>query len=130
MPLLEMRGIRKVSAGTEVLHRSRPAVGAAAKCSRCWGKRRGQIDAHQDPQRRSTRRTLVRYSLDGEPADFRSPRDEAQRAGIRVIYQELNDAPTLSAAENVLLGRSAAQGLDRHRLERGAPSRGGSADVR
>ena len=42
--------------------------------------------------------------LDGQSVDFRSPRN-AQRAGIRVIYQELNDAPDLSAAENVLLGQ-------------------------
>ena len=42
--------------------------------------------------------------LDGDPVTFRSPRD-AHRAGIRVIYQELNDAPDLSAGENVLLGQ-------------------------
>src|SRR5258706_3466298 len=42
--------------------------------------------------------------LDGRAVEFYTPRD-AQRAGIRVIYQELNDAPDLSAAENVLLGQ-------------------------
>jgi ABC-type sugar transport system ATPase subunit len=41
--------------------------------------------------------------LDGKPVDFRSPA-EAEAAGIQVIYQELNNAPDLSVAENVLLG--------------------------
>jgi ribose transport system ATP-binding protein len=42
--------------------------------------------------------------VEGRVVDFRTPRD-AQREGIRVIYQELNDAPDLSATENILLGQ-------------------------
>jgi ribose transport system ATP-binding protein len=41
--------------------------------------------------------------LSGAPAEIYSPRD-AEKAGIRVIYQELNYAPDLSVAENVLMG--------------------------
>jgi ribose transport system ATP-binding protein len=47
--------------------------------------------------------------LDGEAMDFSSPRD-AQHAGIRVIYQELNDAADLSVTENVLLGQLPRKG--------------------
>jgi ribose transport system ATP-binding protein len=47
--------------------------------------------------------------LDGEVMDFSSPRD-AQHAGIRVIYQELNDAADLSVTENVLLGQLPRKG--------------------
>ncbi len=41
--------------------------------------------------------------LSGTPVQINSPRD-AENAGIRVIYQELNYAPDLSVAENVLMG--------------------------
>jgi ABC-type sugar transport system ATPase subunit len=39
----------------------------------------------------------------GQSVDIGSPRD-AEHHGIRVIYQELNYAPDLSVAENVLMG--------------------------
>jgi len=42
--------------------------------------------------------------IDGEPVAFRDPHD-AQSAGIATIYQEVNLVPTLSAAENICLGR-------------------------
>jgi monosaccharide-transporting ATPase len=42
--------------------------------------------------------------LEGRSVDFRAPH-EAQRAGIVTIYQEVNLIPTLSAAENIFLGR-------------------------
>lgn len=38
--------------------------------------------------------------LDGEPVSFRSARD-AQRRGIRVVYQELSIVPNLTVAENI-----------------------------
>ena len=101
-PLLEMRGIRKSFSGTEVLH------GVDLRLER------GEVLALLG-ENGAGKSTLIKilngdYSgdsgeivLDGVPLELRSPRD-AQRAGIRVIYQELNDAPDLSAAENVLLG--------------------------
>ena len=48
--------------------------------------------------------------IDGEEADIRSPRD-AGAYGLRVIYQEFSDAPDLTVAENLSLGR-----LPRNRL--------------
>ncbi|WAL62994.1 sugar ABC transporter ATP-binding protein [Amycolatopsis cynarae] len=44
----------------------------------------------------------IRYL--GEPVAFRRP-DEAQRAGISTIYQEVNLVPLMSIAANVFLGR-------------------------
>lgn len=45
-----------------------------------------------------------RLLLDGRETDARSPA-EAQRLGIAAVYQEINLAPDLSIAENLLLGR-------------------------
>ena len=42
--------------------------------------------------------------LDGRPVKFAGPRD-AEDAGIRIIYQELNLVPELSVAANIFLGR-------------------------
>ena len=42
--------------------------------------------------------------LHGAPVRFRSPRD-AQLAGIRTVYQEIDLLPNLSVAENIMLGR-------------------------
>lgn len=42
--------------------------------------------------------------IDGEPVSFSSPA-EAQRAGIRTVYQEIDLLPNLSVAENIMLGR-------------------------
>src|SRR5258706_1906641 len=41
--------------------------------------------------------------IDGHPVELKSPR-EAEYLGISVMYQELNYAPDLSVAENVLVG--------------------------
>ena len=45
-----------------------------------------------------------RIVLDGKPVAFAGPRD-AEDAGIRIIYQELNLVPDLSVAANLFLGR-------------------------
>ena len=42
--------------------------------------------------------------LDGDPVQFRSPRD-ARRAGIETVYQDLAVAPSLDIASNIFLGR-------------------------
>ncbi len=42
--------------------------------------------------------------INGEPKKFDGPRD-AEDAGIRIIYQELNLVPDLSVAANIFLGR-------------------------
>src|ERR1700678_4214058 len=40
----------------------------------------------------------------GQPVRFAGPR-EAEDAGIRIIYQELNLVPQLTVADNIFLGR-------------------------
>lgn len=42
--------------------------------------------------------------INGQPRKFEGPRD-AEDAGIRIIYQELNLVPDLSVAANIFLGR-------------------------
>ena len=55
--------------------------------------------------------------LDGSPVSFRSPRDAA-RAGIGIIYQELNLFPNLSIAENIFAAHELSRnGVVRHRLQ-------------
>ena len=44
------------------------------------------------------------FLLNGEAVSIRSPR-EAERLGISTVYQEVNLIPTLSVAENLMLGR-------------------------
>ncbi len=101
-PLLRMRGIRKSFAGVEVLHGVDFAVA------------RGEVVALMG-ENGAGKSTLMKilggdYTrdggeifLDGAPVQFHSP-GEAEAEGVRVIYQELNYAPELSVAENVLLG--------------------------
>ena len=48
-------------------------------------------------------------ALDGQPVQLPDPAS-AHRMGIAVIYQELNYVPTLTVAENVLLGRLPRRG--------------------
>ena len=98
-----MRGIRKSFAGAEVLHGVDLTL------------RRGEVLALLG-ENGAGKSTLVKilngdYALgagevllDGRRVEFHSPRD-ARRAGIQVIYQELNAARDLSVAENVLMGR-------------------------
>jgi ribose transport system ATP-binding protein len=55
----------------------------------------------------------------GQPVHIQGPA-HAQALGIRIIYQEFNLVPQLSAAENIFLGREPTLGLgvvDRRRLE-------------
>src|SRR5262245_58890305 len=59
-----------------------------------------------------------RILLDGRSLEARSPL-EARRAGISMIYQELNLLPELTVAENIFLGREprrAVAFLDRPRM--------------
>lgn len=48
-------------------------------------------------------------SISGRGIDIRSPRD-AEAAGIRMIFQEFVDAPELTVAENISLGRLPRRG--------------------
>ena len=63
------------------------------------------------------RRDAGRIVFAGRDVDFHSPA-ESQAAGIAVIHQELATLPTLSVAENVLMGRLPSRSgfLDRHAM--------------
>ena len=63
-----------------------------------------------------------RILLDGQAVRFDGPRD-AEDAGIRIIYQELNLVPELSVAANIFLGRERTNRLgllDDREMERRA----------
>src|ERR1700677_3871304 len=45
----------------------------------------------------------------GQPVRFTGPR-EAEDAGVRIIYQELNLVPQLTVADNIFLGREKTWG--------------------
>jgi simple sugar transport system ATP-binding protein len=45
-----------------------------------------------------------RYRVDGEPVDFKSPRDALDR-GIATVYQDLALVPLMSVARNFVMGR-------------------------
>jgi ribose transport system ATP-binding protein len=47
--------------------------------------------------------------LSGQPQAFKGPRD-AEDAGVRIIYQELNLVPDLTVAANIFLGREKTKG--------------------
>ncbi|MBX5455533.1 MAG: sugar ABC transporter ATP-binding protein [Thermogemmatispora sp.] len=67
--------------------------------------------------------TRGRLLLEGQPVHFKSPR-EAARAGIGIIYQELNLFPNLSVAENIFLDHEAMRRhgflVDRRRQQEAA----------
>ena len=102
-PLLEMEGIEKSFPGVRAVRDGRLAVG------------RGEVVAlvGENGAGKSTlikvlagahRPDAGRIRLDGREVNLRSPA-EAQRLGISVIYQELDLVPTLTARENIFLGR-------------------------
>ena len=100
---LEMRGIKKSFSGVEVLH----GVDLTLD-SREVHALVGENGAGKS--------TLVKIlagdisadagviELDGRSVSFRSPQD-AQRAGVAIIQQELSYVGALSVAENLMLGR-------------------------
>lgn len=48
--------------------------------------------------------------IDGKPVSYAGPRD-AEDAGVRIIYQELNLVPDLTVAANIFLGRERSRGF-------------------
>ena len=69
----------------------------------------------------AVRRDAGRVQFDGHAVDFHTPR-QSQAAGIAVIHQELATLPTLSVAENLLMGRMPSRSgwLDRAAMYRAA----------
>ncbi|NAZ35932.1 sugar ABC transporter ATP-binding protein [Rubellimicrobium sp. CFH 75288] len=104
MSLLSIRGLRKAYGSAPVLREASLEL------------RSGEIHALMG-ENGAGKSTLIRILagvtpadaqevlLDGTPVPLDTPAD-AQRAGLRFVHQELNIVPTLSVAENVMLGRS------------------------
>ena len=78
----------------------------------------------------SLRKDAGQIHVDGAPVEIQGPR-HAQQLGIRIIYQELNLVPPLSAAANICLGREPGRWgvLDRRAAEREAARRLGELGV-
>ncbi len=102
-PLLTMHGIDKRFAGIPALRAAELVV------------ERGEVHAliGQNGAGKSTmikiltgyyRKDAGEILFDGKPVAFSSPQ-EAQRAGISTIYQEINLVPYRSVTENICLGR-------------------------
>ncbi len=101
-PLLAMRGIRKRFGNVEVLRGVDLTLGAGETLALL-----GENGAGKSTLMKILSGDYARdggeIQINGAPVTFHNPR-EAQNAGVRVIYQELNAAPDLCVAENVLLG--------------------------
>ena len=97
-----MRGIRKSFSGVEVLHGVDLTLHRGEVLALM-----GENGAGKSTLMKILNGDYVRDGgeilLDGKLVEFKSPHD-AEAAGVRVIYQELNYAPELSVAENVLMG--------------------------
>ncbi len=67
--------------------------------------------------------TSGRLLLDGEPVRFASIR-EAAKAGVGIVFQELNLCPNLTVVENIFLGRdlTSALGVADHAAEKARAS--------
>ena len=105
---LAVTGLRKSFGGVEVLH----GVDLEARGGRVLALL-GENGAGKSTTVKilagDYSRDAGEITLNGRHLDLRTPRD-AERAGIRVIFQEFLDAPDLSVAENICLGRLPRRG--------------------
>ncbi|KQT62045.1 MULTISPECIES: sugar ABC transporter ATP-binding protein [unclassified Aureimonas] len=103
-PLLDMRGITKHFTGVTALRDVSLTLHAGEVLGLMGENGAGKstllkiLSGVQSP----SEGTIL---LDGEPVAFAGPQD-AMRAGIVTIYQELSLIPTLSVAENIFIGRA------------------------
>src|SRR6516165_3428658 len=107
-PGLEMRHISKNFGGVHALRDvslTAPAGEVHALC--------GENGAGKSTLMKILAGAIVDYDgeirLNGRPVRFSGTR-EAEDAGIRIIYQELNLVPQLSVADNIFLGREKLRG--------------------
>ncbi len=102
-PRLEMREITKHFGGVHALGGVTLKAGAGEVHAVC-----GENGAGKSTLMKILAGAITDYGgeilLDGRPVRFAGPRD-AEDAGIRIIYQELNLVPELSVAANLFLGR-------------------------
>src|SRR5580692_4621819 len=105
---LEMRHITKNFGGVRALRDVSMASSAGEVHSIC-----GENGAGKSTLMKILAGAITDYEgeivLDGRPVRFAGPR-EAEDAGIRIIYQELNLVPQLTVANNIFLGREKTWG--------------------
>ena len=101
-PALEMRGIRKTFPGVIALDAVDLTV-EAGDVHMLLGENGAGKSTLMKILSGAYRKDAGEIRLNGLPVEIASPRDARDR-GIRVIYQELNLVPHLSAAENIFLG--------------------------
>ena len=101
---LQAQGIRKSFGGVEVLHGvDLDAVGGSVLA--LLGRERcRQVHARQDHRRRLHRGRRRDRHRRGDAIPSLTP-IAARDLGVAIIFQEFQDAPTLTVAENISLGR-------------------------
>jgi ABC-type sugar transport system ATPase subunit len=119
-PILAERAAAAATALVEMRHVAKSFGGARALREVSFQAGRGEVHAlcGENGAGKSTLMKILagaiteyegEIRLSGRPVRFRGPRD-AEEAGIRIIYQELNLVPQLSAAANIFLGRETVWG--------------------
>lgn len=101
--VLTVRGLRKGFSGTEVLHGVDFDV-VGGQILALLGENGAGKSTSVKILAGEYRRDDGEIAINRTPLQLRTPR-EAEAAGIRIIHQEFSDAPELSVAENVMLGR-------------------------
>ena len=107
-PLLEMRGIEKSYPGVRAL-RGVDLQLAAGEVVALLGENGAGKSTLIKTLSGAVRLDAGSLYMNGEALEVHSPHD-AQRKGIAVIYQEFNLVPSLSAVDNIFLGRERAPG--------------------
>jgi ribose transport system ATP-binding protein len=106
---LEMRHITKNFGGVQALRDVSVSAHAAEVHALC-----GENGAGKSTLMKILAGAISDYEgeivLDGRPLRFSGPRD-AEDAGIRIIYQELNLVTEMTVAANIFLGRERTRGL-------------------
>jgi ribose transport system ATP-binding protein len=106
-PLLDVRGVHKRFGGVLALRGAALDV-RAGEVHALVGENGAGKSTLINILAGAVRRDEGQVLFAGRQVDFRSPA-ESQAAGIAVIHQELATLPTLSVAENLLMGRMPAR---------------------
>ena len=109
-PLIELRDVDKYFGKVIALRDVSFDVEAGRGPLPARRQRRRQVDAHQDPVRRVSRRAAAKSWSTASAVVFRSPKD-ALDLGIATVYQDLSLVPLMSVARNFFLGREPREGL-------------------
>jgi ribose transport system ATP-binding protein len=107
-PVLEMTGIRKAFPGVVALDGVDLTL-HAGEVHMLLGENGAGKSTLMKILSGAYRKDGGEIRINGSAVDIQSPRD-ALALGIRVIYQELNLVPQLSAAENIFLGDAPTRG--------------------